>query len=130
MRRLQTRGRRPLLARIGRLLSHYPIGYLSSTRRIETRWSPQIFICHSPNPAPFTSFAFGVDCEPSRQTCVIKRPAQQVRQAQAPRPFFQVGAVKRRALDFEDPEHVVPLAVRHTAALAIPLELGQHGILG
>ena len=48
-----------------------------------------------------------------RQPRFIDRPAQEVREAQFPRPFIEIGAVQRRALDFEDTQHVGPLAVGH-----------------
>ena len=54
----------------------------------------------------------------SRQPCVVERPAQQIGEAQVARPCLQVGTVQRGALNFEDAEHIVPLAVGHAAARA------------
>jgi len=65
-----------------------------------------------------------------RQLGVGKRPSKQVGEVQARGPFAQVDAIHGVSLHLENTEHIAPLAVRDAAALAIPIELGQDGVLG
>ena len=43
-------------------------------------------------------------------------PEQEVREAQLAFPFIKISAVQGRALDFEDSQHVIPLAVGSASA--------------
>jgi hypothetical protein len=71
-------------------------------------------------------------CRPARrdrrQACRVPRPIQQVAKAQLTRPVAEVSTIKRRPLHLEDAQHVRPLAVVPTAAITIPLQLGQDRV--
>ena len=60
----------------------------------------------------------------SIKTSVIDRSSQQFSEAQFPRPFIEILAVQRRALDLQNPQHIIPLPVGHAPAVTIPLKLG------
>ena len=64
-----------------------------------------------------------------RRPRFVERTTEEISHPKFSRPVSEVSSIQRLALDFEDTQQIPPLAIRNLSALAVPGELGQHGVL-